>query len=264
MAQITVNFTFHSGVKRQLFSNVRLSGSWDASGEFSNQWTDVAMAATQDGTGCDAFNATASFDSAQTGTIFQWGVVADIAGAPNTWVVATEVPDENSSQRYRSFTLAAGVTQQDYWFATGRRFGAEKYVPPGSATTGIRFAVWAPHAQNAEVVFAPFALASGTPTGYIADDGTGVDLSAAVVPLVSTGGGVWESNIANTPGLAKFNSYMNRLYMYRITNEQGELTYKVDIFSRNQVGRGGTNPGGAHYAGSYLDLDGIVSCSVVS
>jgi 1,4-alpha-glucan branching enzyme len=264
MAQITVNFTFHSGVKRQLFSNVRLSGSWDASGEFSNQWTDVAMAATQDGTGCDAFNATASFDSAQTGTIFQWGVVADIAGAPNTWVVATEVPDENSSQRYRSFTLAAGVTQQDYWFATGRRFGAEKYVPPGSATTGIRFAVWAPHAQNAEVVFAPFALASGTPTGYIADDGTGVDLSAEVVPLVSTGGGVWESNIANTPGLAKFNSYMNRLYMYRITNEQGELTYKVDIFSRNQVGRGGTNPGGAHYAGSYLDLDGIVSCSVVS
>lgn len=264
MAQITVNFTFHSGVKRQLFSNVRLSGSWDASGQFSNQWTEVAMAATQDGTGCDAFTAAASFDSGQTGTIFQWGVVADIAGAPNTWVVATEVPDENSSQRYRSFSLAAGATQQDYWFATGRRFGAQKYVPPGSATTGIHFAVWAPHAQNAEVVFAPFALASGTPTGYIADDGTGVDLSAAVVPLVSTGGGIWESNTANTPGLANFNSYMNRLYMYRITNEQGELTYKVDIFSRNQVGRGGTNPGGAHYAGSYLDLDGIVSCSVVS
>ncbi len=41
-------------------------------------------------------------------------------------------------------------------------------------------------------------------------------------------------------------------------------TYKVDIFSRNQVGRGGTNPGGAHYGGSYPDLDGIVSCSVVS
>jgi 1,4-alpha-glucan branching enzyme len=264
MAQITVNFTFHSGVKRQLFSNVRLSGSWDASGQFSNQWTEVAMAATQDGTGCDAFNAAASFDSAQTGTIFQWGVVADIAGAPNTWVVATEVPDENSSQRYRSFPLAAGATQQDYWFATGRRFGAQKYIPPGSATPGIHFAVWAPHAQNAEVIFAPFTLANGTPTGYIADDGTGVDLSTAVVPLVSTGGGIWESNIAATPALANFSDWMNRLYMYRITDEQGELTYKVDIFSRNQVGRGGTNPGGAHYAGSYLDLDGIVSCSVVS
>jgi len=52
--------------------------------------------------------------------------------------------------------------------------------------------------------------------------------------------------------------------MYRITNEQGAVTYKVDIFSRNQVGRGGINPHGAHYSGSYLDLDGIVSCSVVS
>jgi 1,4-alpha-glucan branching enzyme len=52
--------------------------------------------------------------------------------------------------------------------------------------------------------------------------------------------------------------------MYRIVNEQGATTYKVDIFSRNQVGRGNTNPNGANYAGSYLDLDGIVSCSVVS
>ncbi len=264
MAQIAVNFTFHSGVKRQLFRNVRLSGSWDATGQFSNQWTEVPMATSQDETGCDAFSGKVSFDAAQTGTIFQWGVVADIVGAPNTWVVVTEVPDENSSQRYRSFALAPGETQQDYWFATGRRFGAQKYVPPGSAIPGIRFAVWAPHAENVEVVFAPFALANGTPTGYIADDGTGMDLAAAVVPLISKGGGIWESDIATAATLANFDDYLNRLYMYRITNEQGTPTYKVDIFSRNQVGRGGTNPGGAHYEGSYLDLDGIVSCSVVS
>jgi 1,4-alpha-glucan branching enzyme len=264
MARVPVNFTLHTGVKRQLFRNVRLSGSWNASGQYSNQWTQVPMVASQDETGCDAFNANVSFDAAQTGTIFQWGVVADIAGAPNTWVVVTEVPDENSSQRYRSFTLAASETQQDYWFATGRRFGAQKCLRPGSAIPGIRFALWAPHAKNVEVVFAPFDLTSGTPTGYIADDGTGVDPAAAVVPLVSKGGGTWESDIATTPELATFDDYLNRLYMYRITNEQGTITYKVDIFSRNQVGRGGTNPGGAHYGGSYLDLDGIVSCSVVS
>src|SRR5258705_4033803 len=52
--------------------------------------------------------------------------------------------------------------------------------------------------------------------------------------------------------------------MFKITNEQGTPTFKVDIFSRNQVGRGQTNPNGAHYSGSYLDLDGIVSCSVGS
>jgi 1,4-alpha-glucan branching enzyme len=264
MAKVTVNFTFHSGVKRQLFRNVRLSGSWDGNGQFSNQWTQVPMAASHDETGCDAFNASVSFDAAQMGTTYQWGVLADIIGAPNTWVVATEVPDENSDQRNRSFALAADATEQHYWFAVGRRFGAQKYFPPGAAVPGIRFAMWAPHAKKVEVVFAPFDLAAGSPTGYIADDGTGVDVASAVVPLVSKGGGVWESDIARTPSLANFGDYMNRLHMYRITNEQGTPTYKVDIFSRNHPGRGGTNPGGAHYGGSYLDLDGIVSCSVVS
>ena len=113
-------------------------------------------------------------------------------------------------------------------------------------------------------MFAPFDLTSGTPTGYIADDGFGLDAAAEVVPLIQKGGGVWQSDIEKTPALANFSDYLNRLYMYRVTNEQGTQTYKADIFSRNQVGRGGTDPGGAHYLGSYLDLDGIVSCSVVS
>jgi 1,4-alpha-glucan branching enzyme len=264
MAQIAVNFTFHSGIKRHLFSNVRVSGSWNAAGQFSNQWTEAPMAASQDETGCDAFSATVSFDASQIGTTFQWGVSADIVGAPNTWVVVTETPDENSSDRYRSFALAAGEIAQDYWFATGRRFGAQKYFLSGSERPAIRFAAWAPNATNIEVVFAPFDLSSGTPTGYVADDGTGVDTAAVVVPLASKGGGIWESDLATTPVLAGFDDYLHRLYMYRITNEQGTPTYKVDIFSRNQVGRGVTNPGGAHYAGSYLDLDGIVSCSIVS
>jgi 1,4-alpha-glucan branching enzyme len=262
MAQIAVNFTFHSGVTRRLFNNVRLSGSWNASGQFSNQWTESPMAASPDGTGCDAFSASVSFDAGQTGTVFEWGVVADMVGAPNTWAVATETPDENSSQRIRTFVLAEDQTEQDYWFVTGRRFGAQKYSLPGSANPGIRFAVWAPHAGNVELVFAPFDPTSGTPTGYIADDGTGVNQTAAVVPLASKAGGIWESD--STPALADFSAYMNRLYMYRVTNEQSTPTYKVDIFSRNQAGRGGINPAGAHYTGSYLDLDGIVSCSVVS
>jgi 1,4-alpha-glucan branching enzyme len=264
MPNISVSFTFHSGVKRQLFRNVRLSGSWDANGRFSSQWTEVPMTASPDATGCDAFTATVIFDAAQAGTVFQWGVVADLSGAPNTWAVVTEVPDENSNQRYRSFTLADGANQQDYWFASGRRFGAQKsFAPPGTGP-GLHFAVWAPHARAVEVVFAPFDVARGIPTGYIADDGTGVNATAATVPLLATGGGIWQSDIARTPALAKFGDYLNRLYMYRVTNEQGATTYKVDIFSRNQVGRGGTNPGGAHYTGSYLDVDGIVSCSVVS
>jgi 1,4-alpha-glucan branching enzyme len=264
MASITVQFTFHSGLKSKLFRNVRISGSWDGNGRYSANWTEEPMTAAQDETGCDAFTARVSFDAAQAGTVFQWGVIADVPGGPNTWAIVTEVPDENSVQRYRSFILAAGSTRQEYWFATGRRFGAQKWQPPGAPAAGVRFAVWAPHALNAEVVFAPFDLTSGTPSGYIADDGTGMDPASPVVPLASLGGGVWATDVATTPALAGFDDYLNRLYMYRIKNEQGNPTYKVDIFSRNQAGRGAFNPGGAHFGGSYLDLDGIVSCSVVS
>ncbi len=264
MATITINFTFHSGVKRHLFSNVRLSGSWNAAGQFCDQWTQSPMTALVDGTGCDAFNGSASFDASQTGTVFQWGVLADTAGTANNWVIVTELPDQNSSQCNRTFTLAADQTQQDYWLATGRRFGSQKYSPTGSASPGIQFAVWAPHAQKVDVVFAPFNPASvSAPTGYIDDNGGGIDSTAPVVPLASKGGGVFASDIATTPALANFKSFFNRLYMYRITNEQGAPTYKVDIFSRNQVGQG-NNPGGIGYAFPYTELDGILSCSVVS
>jgi 1,4-alpha-glucan branching enzyme len=265
MAPIVVTFTFHSGVRQHLFQNVRLTGSWDANGIFSNQWTQTPMVVSQDETGCDAFSESVSLDASQVGTTFQWGVIADLAGAQNSWVVVTEIPDPNSAQQTRSFILSAAGGRQDHWFATGRRFGAQKYTPPGAAKPGIRFSVWAPYANSIELVFAPFPAAPATPSGYIADDGTGVDPTAPVVPLTQIGTtGIWETSVAATPALADFSAFMNRLYMYRIVNEQGAPTYKVDIFSRNQVGRGNNNPNGAHYAGSYLDLDGIVSCSVVS
>src|SRR5271157_676776 len=116
MPNINITFTFHSGIKRHIFTNVRLSGSWNANGQFSNQWTQQPMTASQDETGCDAFQATVSFDSSQSGSTFQWGVLADIAGAPNTWLIVTEVPDQNSSQCYRTFVLSPAATQQQYWF----------------------------------------------------------------------------------------------------------------------------------------------------
>ena len=223
------------------------------------------MAASPDEAACDAFTASVSLDTSQLGTTFHWGVVADLLEVWDTWTIATEIPDPNSAERYRSFVLAQDGSQQHYWFATGRRFGAQKvFLAPVTGNPALRFVVWAPHAKKVEVVFAPFDPATSTPTGYIADDGTGIDPSAPVVPMQLTIGGVWQSSIVTTPALTSFSSNLNRLYMYRITNEQGAVTYKVDIFSRNQVGRGALNPNGAPYNGSYLDLDGIVSCSVIS
>ena len=266
MAQIPVQFIFHAGLNRPIFTNARLVGSWDASGNPSIQWTESPMTAALDEAGCPSFSATIQFDSTHLGTVFNWGVLADTPSTPNCWVIATEVPDPNSSDQYRSFTLAAATSGQHYWFAAGRRFGAQKFFVPGQSDPAIRFSVWAPYAQKVELVFAAF---DGTPAapGYIADDATGIDLTVGnqgAFPMFARGNGIWETDLAQSPALSRFADFLNKLYMYRITNEQGQVTYKADIYSRNQIGRGSANPGGAHYTGSYQDLDGIVSCSVVS
>ena len=107
MAQVPVHFVFHAGVSRPLFQNVRLVGSWDANGRFSDQWSTVAMSGMIDETACASFESTVSLDSAHIGSQFRWGVVADTPGTPNRWVIVTEVPDANSGERHRTFTLTA-------------------------------------------------------------------------------------------------------------------------------------------------------------
>ena len=223
------------------------------------------MAAGPDETGCPAFRATVLLDAAQQGIQFQWGVMADTPGTPNRWAVVTEVPDANSSARYRAFTLAGAGQQEHYWFVTGRRFGAQKFFAAGQAEPAIRFSVWAPNARSVDVVFA--AAPAAAPSGYIADDGAGIDTNIGnrgAFPLVPRGRGIWETDLAQSPELRRFADFFERPYMFRIVNEQGYVTYKTDLYSRNQIGRGTVNPGGSHYNGTYWDLDGDVSCSVVA
>ncbi len=257
MAHVPVNFTYHSGLNRGLFRNVRLVGSWDSSGRFSDQWSESPMTPALDETGCPCFTATVLLDDSQVGLQFHWGAMADTPKTPNRWAIVDEVPDANSGLRHRSFTLAAGGQSEHYWFAVGRRFGAAKYFPAGQTDPAIRFSLWAPNAQKVDVVF-------GGPSGYIADDGTGADPTTGPFPLAKRNGGIWETDVATSPALASFEDFHERPYMYRVVNEQGHVTYKTDIYSRNQMGRGRTNPGGKPYSGSPADLNGIVSCSMVA
>lgn len=232
------------------------------------------MAAGQDESGCPAFGATVLLEAAQQGVQFQWGVMADTPGTPNRGVVVTEVADANSSECYRTFTLNPAGQHEDYWFVTGRRFGAQKFFVAGQAEPAIRFSVWAPNAQAVAVVFAPApavappgAPAAAPPNGYIADDGTGIDLSIGnqgAFSLFSRGQGIWETDLTQSPELGSYADFFERPYMFRIVDEQGQVTYKTDLYSRNQIGRGEINPHGAHYTGTYQDLDGDVSCSVVA
>ena len=57
MPPFPVHFTFHAGVSRPVFQHVRLVGSWDSEGRYSEQWSTVEMLEFRDESGCPAFQA---------------------------------------------------------------------------------------------------------------------------------------------------------------------------------------------------------------
>ncbi|MGP6158756.1 MAG: hypothetical protein ACLPYS_14840 [Vulcanimicrobiaceae bacterium] len=235
-------------------------------GCFSDQWTEAPMQAGASEMACSSFTATAWFDESQVGRMFRWGVVVDVAGKANTWGIATEVGDMHATDCSRAFILRAAGQAESYWLTTTRRFGAQKLHAPGMDSPAIRSAVWAPNAQNVELVFAQFD-AEQFSGGYIDDDGNGIDASVGqngAFPLFAQGDGIFATDLARSPSLTDYEAFSQRLYMFRITNEQGERYYKTDLWSRNQVGRGVINPHGQKYTGTFEDLDETVSCSIVT
>ncbi len=254
---LSVQFRYLTGLKRRIFHDVRLLGQWDAAGIAARAWTEVPMTEYVGDDGCPAFTATVLLDASGVDQFFNWTVrvstlaVADVSG------IAAEVNDPDRSDRLQSFRLrapAAFAQVETHWLTIARRLGARKvFAGNRSAAAGLRFAVWAPRAQQVEVVW-------GRPaTGYIADDGDGIDAAQPAVPLVRGDDGVWLSAV-----LPRFADFEGRPYMYRLVNEQGRTVFRTDLFSRQQIGRGTTDPGGAHWAGDPAALDGTKSCSVVT
>jgi 1,4-alpha-glucan branching enzyme len=254
MARITIPFRYLTGLKQTIFRNARLVGSWDDSGRFSSTWTDIPMAAIIAEDGCPAFFAKVDFDDGGLGQSFRWGVVVDGPSGPNLWGITTEVGDMNSADRYREFVLAADASSQiqDFYLTYARRLGARKVSLAGSSAAGLRFSVWAPNAQAVDVVFGKRG------NGYIADDGDGIDPDRTSISLSKGPDGIWQSVVI--PGYAAF---QGAPYMYRIRNAQGQTVYRTDLFSRNQIGRGGIDPQGAHFQGNPATLDGTKGCSLV-
>jgi 1,4-alpha-glucan branching enzyme len=160
----------------------------------------------------------------------------------------------NSAERSRQFQIGPpGQPQVErYYFTYGRYLGANKYFSAAGAKPSLRFGVWAPYAQGVEVVF-------GDPrSGYIADNGAGVDPAQPVVTLTRSLESVWTGG---PPG--DYDTFMGLPYMYRIKNAQGDIVYRTDIFSRSQIGKGAIDPRGAPWSATPDTLDGTVSCSVV-
>jgi 1,4-alpha-glucan branching enzyme len=258
MAQVT--FEYLTGLRSRSFLNARLSGSWDSSGHYSEQWTTVPMQPFTAEDGCPAFRATVTLDDGQINREFRWGVFVDTPERPNVWGVPTEINDTMSRERYRIFTLGAGAQTQRYYFTHCRRLGANKRTVANRQDPAIRFSVWVPNARNVELVRGEIA------GGYIFNNGTtfGDQPIPPAIPMQSAENGVWETR-PDEAALANFSEFDHAAYMYRITKDDGFVAYRTDIYSRCQIGSGGVNPDteGAQWSGRRQDLDGSKSCSVV-
>ncbi|AFZ23831.1 1,4-alpha-glucan branching enzyme [Cylindrospermum stagnale PCC 7417] len=279
MVRIPVCFTYFTGIKRAIFTNPRLIGSWDQNGRYSQQWTSFPMQQIIGEDGCPCFQGTVELDDSQIGWLFRWGVMLNSPAGSNFWGIPTEINDRNSSDRYCSFTLQSsnsGQPQQErYDLVDSRRLGAQKYYPPGSQASALRFAVWAPNARNVEVVF------GNSSSGYIADDAFrddpdfGIDRHLKPLPMSKTEEGIWQTDVKVSPELANFSRFDHIPYMFRIVNEGGRIVYRTDLYSRCQIGKGNINPDGKPFSGRYTDkqgrpfsgkyqdLDGTKGCSVV-
>jgi 1,4-alpha-glucan branching enzyme len=257
MANISVRFMYLTGFKRNIFSNAYLTGSWDANGRYSDQWMSLPMEPAIGDDGCPCFSATVEFNDSQIGRQFRWGVIIDGPAGNKLWGIPTEINVTTSNDRYRTFVLRgnneSNPQKERYYLTHCRRLGANKCYIPSKSEPGIRFAVWAPNAENVEVVF-------GGESGYIADDGFGMDSdpSFSPIPMSLQEDGVWQTEI-----LPNFSKYDHKPYMFRITKEGERVAYRTDLYSRCQIGSGKYDPEGAHFSGRHTDLDGTKSCSVV-
>jgi 1,4-alpha-glucan branching enzyme len=281
MAKIAVEFVYLTGLKREIFRNARLTGTWDVDGRLSDQWSTISMESITGEDGCPAFRAQVQLDASQAGWTFRWGVILDGPAGRDQWGIPTEVSDLNSMDQTRSFTLDraasdAAPQREHYYLIYSRRLGAQKHCAKGRQNDGIRFAVWAPNAQKVEVVMGtlwdldnPKRTPAQKPLpvqrlggGYIADDGTGVRADLGPFPMTRLGDGVWVTD-ENDPRLADFAKFDHKPYMFRITKDNGRVAYRTDLYSRCQVGSGKYDPKGKPYFGKVTELDGKTSCTAV-
>jgi 1,4-alpha-glucan branching enzyme len=253
-----VKFIYDTGIRRPLFHNVRLRGSWDERGRFSEQWTEVPMRACVGADGACLFDADVELDRSQVGTEFHWTVLVDGALGLDREGIVTEQRGQGHAALHRSFTLTEEPDAiQRYYLTHVRRLGARKLHAEAGAEPGLRFALWAPNARAVDVVFGDAKV------GYIADDGSGIDPSRPIIPLRRGTDGVWSAGPKDVPELARFGDFVGAAYMYRISREDGSVAYRTDLHSRGQAGSGDHNPLGKPFAGKAAELDGVVSCSLV-
>lgn len=252
-----MKFTYDTGIRRRIFKNVRLVGSWDASGRHTTKCSETPMHESVAPDGAVVFEAEVELAPSEVGRTFAWSVLVDGPLGLDREGVVTEQHGLGHEALHRSFVLSDDPDAEERYYLTHvRRLGARK-VRRADGEVGLRFAVWAPNAQAVEVVFGTLSC------GYIADDGTGIDPARPVIALERPVDGVWVAGPEQNPALNRFADFVGAPYMYRIRRDDGSVVYRTDLHSRAQMGKGDVNPNGAPYSGSPAELNGVVSCSLV-
>ena len=132
--KIAVQFVYAPSLKRAVFRNVRLVGSWDDDGRYSSDWSTTPMQESIGEDGCPCYRAQVDLDESQAGWTFHWGVIVDSPAGKDRWGITTEVRDARSSDRSRTFTLRprdGAAIQQERYFLTHNRRSARR-------STGVR------------------------------------------------------------------------------------------------------------------------------
>jgi len=257
-----VKFLFVTGLRSQVFRNVRLAGSWDTRGRLVADracWSVVPMMAVPWEYGGVAYQAEVAMAPLQADRAFHWTVLVDGADVRDAPAVVTELEPANGERvplLERRFVPAESSGVESYHLSFARRLGAQKIDRPGASKPGLRFSVWAPHAEEVEVVF-------GRPgCGYIADDGAGSDPDRPAVRLRRAEAGLWQSD-DDDPRLRRFASWVGVPYMFRVRKEGGAVAYRTDLYARAQIGTGTADPRGRRWRRGPEGLDGVVSCSLI-
>lgn len=208
--------------------------------------------------GAIVFEAEVALRPEEVGKEFCWSVTLDGPLGFDREGIVTEQHGLGHDALHRTFTLTEhDSSEQRYYLTHVRRLGARAVRHGQAQDRGLRFAVWAPNAEAVDVVFGTRS------SGYIADDGTGIDPAMPVIPLVRDNEGIWAAGPSDHEALRRFDELLGAPYMYRIRKQGGAVAYRTDLYSRAQMGGGNINPSGKPYTGDAKALDGAVACSVI-
>jgi 1,4-alpha-glucan branching enzyme len=192
-----VTFVYDAGPHRDL-KNLKLKGSFDASGAFDPSWNGGAEIPMRPlGNGKWAVTVTLQDDGRKHD--WRWGVTADGPTGKGQWAVMGEEALE--------FDLASGAKEVTYAPTTYHMMGAQRQG------NDLTFGLWAPNARDVTVKITK-------------EDGT-----EQKVPMTRDDQGVWHAKVAGG-----FDRLVWSAYTYEITTSDGRKVNRADPYAREMQG----------------------------